>query len=119
MARDPKHFRTITLRDGRTTRIDPSEYRSHTNLKAFDEVETKILRVHRHAVLQPNERGKLKDVGTDHYLVYGLRSAREDSDGKSVKIAEAYELVINEDMVPAALAAVAKDCGVEDLLPAS
>ncbi len=103
--RKGKHFRTITiLSTGLETRIDPSQYAAHTNLKEFDANSTQILRVHRSA-----PAGRLDTDPPAHFLIYGMRSAK----GKIVK--KAHEMVINADMIPAALDAVAKHCGIEDL----
>jgi hypothetical protein len=90
--------RTITLlSSGRETKIDPAEWLGHGDAKEFDATSTSILRTLRHR----------KNEG--QFLVYGMRAK------EGTKIAEAYEFAIDAAELPAAIAAVAKHCGVESL----
>lgn len=110
-------LRQIALLSGGTTKINPSHYHGHTNLKTFDSTSTKILRVQKHCVrglVKEGRRVRSRVIGHDHYLVYGMRAVG----GKKKPEAEVYDMVVNEDMVPAAMARVAAHCGIEDLLPA-
>ncbi len=114
--REPKHFRPIVLLStGQQARIDPSQYRAHTNAKSFDDKTTQILRVHRYvpSAGPSGSGGSTEDDPSTHFLVYGMNA--ENNGKKVVSKIEAWEMVIDETQIPSALDAIANHCGIAEL----
>lgn len=89
----------VLLSSGVETKIDPAKWIQVEGVKEYDATSTAILRVFQ------------KD---DNFLVYGMKAT--DVVGEPTTKVEAYDLAVDVGSVPAFVAKVAKNCGVENLV---